>query len=140
MRVGLTPPITKGRTVDCDRTGGREEITVQGRLLGLGLALAAALCCTCAPTGSGQVSASASSTRQPQRTVVPNAAVTYGLDVNSANPTIGLARVPQVLRLVQSSGASAVRTGGNWATEEPSPEHYIFSEVDELFSLAKADD
>ena len=125
--------------MDCDRTGGREEIAVQGRLLGLAVALAAALCCACAPTGSGQVSASASSTRQPQRTVVPNAAVTYGLDVNPANPTIGLARVPQVLQLVQRAGASAVRTGGNWATEEPSPEHYNFSEVDELFSLAKAD-
>ena len=38
-----------------------------------------------------------------------------------------------------AAGASAVRTGGNWATEEPSPGHYDFSEVDQLFSLAKAD-
>ena len=32
-----------------------------------------------------------------------------------------------------------MRTGGNWATEEPSPGHYDFSEVDQLFSLAKSD-
>ena len=71
-------------------------------------------------------------------TVVQDLAVRYGLDVNPANPTIGLARVPQVLQLVQRARASAVRTGGNWATEEPSPGHYDFSEVDES-SLAKAD-
>jgi hypothetical protein len=41
--------------------------------------------------------------------------------------------------LVRGAGASAVRTGGNWATEEPSQGHYDFSEVDQLFSLAKAD-
>ncbi len=65
--------------------------------------------------------------------------MTYGLDVNPADPSIGLARVPQVLQLVQRAGASAVRIGGNWATEEPSPGRYNFSEVDQLFSLAKAD-
>jgi hypothetical protein len=32
-----------------------------------------------------------------------------------------------------------VRTGGNWPTEEPSSGHYDFSEVDELFSLARTD-
>lgn len=112
---------------------------MQGRLLGLALVLVAALCCACASNHSDQVSASAISTGEPQRTVIQHAAVTYGLDVNPANPTIGLARVPQVLQLVQRAGASAVRTGGNWATEEPSPGHYDFFEVDQLFSLAKAD-
>lgn len=125
--------------MDCDRTGGREDVAVQGRLLGLALVLVAALCCACAPTHSDQVSASAMSTREPQRIVVQDAAVTFGLDVNPANPAIGLARVPQVLQLVQRARASAVRTGGNWATEEPSRGHYDFSEVDQLFSLAKAD-
>ena len=33
----------------------------------------------------------------------------------------------------------AVRTGGNWTTEGPSPGHYDFSEIDQLFSPAKAD-
>ncbi len=125
--------------MDCDRTGGRKDVAVQGRLLGLALVLVAALYCACAPTHSNQVSASANATRGPQHTVVHVAAVTYGLDVNPANPTIGLARVPQVLQLVQRAGASTVRTGGNWATEEPSPGHYQFSELDQLFSLAKAD-
>ena len=127
--------------MDRDATGGRKDVAVQGRLLGLALVLVlvAALCCACAPTHSGQVSASAISTREPQRTVVQDAAVTYGLDVNPANPTIGLARVPQVLQLIRKAGASAVRTGGNWATVEPAPGRYDFSEVDQLFSLAKAD-
>ena len=125
--------------MDRNATGGRKDVAVQGRLLGLVLVLVAALCCACAPTHSGQVSASAMSTREPQRTVVQDAAVTFGLDVNPANPTIGLARVPQVLQLVRKAGASAVRTGGNWATVEPSPGRYDFSEVDQLFSLAKAD-
>jgi hypothetical protein len=105
----------------------------------LALVLVAALSCACAATHSDQASASAISTRGAQRTVLQDAAVTYGLDVNPANPTIGLARVPQVLQLVQRAGASAVRTGGNWATEEPSPGHYNFSEIDQLFSLAKGD-
>jgi hypothetical protein len=125
--------------MDCDRTGGRKDVAVQGRLLGLALVLVAALCCACTPTHLDQVTTSAISTREPQHTFLQDAAVTYGLDVNPANPTIGLARVPQVLQLVQRAGASAVRTGGNWATEEPSPGHYDFSEVDQLFSLAKAD-
>ena len=110
---------------------------MQGRVLGL--VLMAALSCGCVPTNSDQASASAISTRGAQRTVLQDGAVTYGLDVNPAIPTIGLARVPQVLQLVRDAGASAVRTGGNWATEEPSPGHYNFSEVDQLFSLAKAD-
>ena len=125
--------------MDRDATGGRKDVAVQGPLLGLALVLVAALCCACAPTHSGQMSASAISTREPQRTVVQDAAVTYGLDVNPANPTIGLARVPQVLQLVRKAGASAVRTGGNWATVEPAPGRYDFSEVDQLFSQAKAD-
>ena len=120
-----------------NRTGGRKDIAVQGCFLGL--VLVAALSCACAPINADQASASVMSTWGAQRTVVQDVAVTYGLDVNPANPTIGLARVPQVLQLVQRAGASAVRTGGNWATEEPSPGHYDFSEVDQLFSLAKAD-
>ena len=74
-----------------------------------------------------------------RNTVLQDAPVTYGLDVNPAIPTIGLARVPQLLQLVRHAGALAVRTGGNWTTEEPSPGHYDFSEIDQLFSLAKAD-
>ena len=139
MRVELTLPDNERPTMDCDRSGGRKYLAVQVRCLGLALVLVAALSCACVPIHSDQVSASTVSTRDPQNTVFQDAAVTYGLDVNPAIPTIGLPRVPQVLQLVQSSGASAVRTGGNWATEEPSPEHYNFSEVDQLFSLAKAD-
>ncbi len=116
--------------MDCDRTGGRKKVSVQGRLLGL--VLVAALSCACAATHA-EASASAILTRGAQRTVLQDAAVTFGLDVNPANPTIGLGRVPRVLQLVQRAGASAVRTGGNWATEEPSRGHYDFSEVDQLF-------
>jgi hypothetical protein len=125
--------------MDCDQTGGRKNVAVQGRALGAALALVVALCCVCTSTHSDRASASTISTRVPQRGGLKDAAVTYGLDVNPADPTIGLARVPQVLQLVQRAGASAIRTGGNWATEEPSPGHYDFSEVDQLFSLSKAD-
>ena len=104
----------------------------------LGLVLLAGISCACIPFNSDQASASLS-TRAAQRAVLQDTAVTYGLDVNPANPTIGLARVPQVLQLVQRAGASAVRTGGNWGTEESSPGHYDFSEIDQLFSLASAD-
>src|SRR5580692_4931133 len=109
------------------------------RFLGLTLVVVAALCCACVPTHSDQTTASAVSTRDAQRTVFRHTAITYGLDVNPADPTFGLARVAQVLQLVRRAGASAVRTGGNWATEEPSPGHYDFSEVDQLFSLARAE-
>jgi hypothetical protein len=129
--------MTNGRTMDCDRTGGRKDVAGQGRVLGL--VLVATLTMACVPTSPDQASASAISTRGAQRSVSQDVPVTYGLDVNPANPTIGLTRVPQVLQLVQRAGASAVRTGGDWATEEPSPGHYNFSEIDELFSLANAD-
>ena len=123
--------------MDWNRAGGGKDIAVQGCFLGL--VLVAALSCACAPTNADEASASAISTVGAQRTVLPDVAVTYGLDVNPADPTIGLVRVPQVLQLVQRAGASAVRTGGNWATQEPSAGHYEFSEIDQLFSLAKAD-
>ena len=127
--------------MDCDQSGGRTYLAAHVRSLAVALVLmlVVALSCACAPIHSEQVSGSNVSTRDPQHSVTQDAPVTYGLDVNPADPTIGLARVPQVLHLVQSAGASAVRTGGNWASEEPSPEHYNFSEVDQLFTLAKAD-
>jgi hypothetical protein len=68
-----------------------------------------------------------------------SSSVTYGLDLDPANPAIGLSRVPQVLQMIHQAGATTVRTGGNWPTEEPSPGHYNFSEVDELLSLARTD-
>jgi hypothetical protein len=141
MRTELRLPDNERLTMDCVRSGGRKYLGARVRCLALALVLVLVLCLSsaCVPIHSDQVSGSTVSTRDPQNTVSRDAAVTYGLDVNPANPTIGLPRVPQVLQLVQSSGASAVRTGGNWATEEPSPEHYNFSEVDQLFSLAKAD-
>jgi hypothetical protein len=123
----------------CDRTGGWKDVVVRERILGVSLVAVAALCCVCAPTHSDQATASAVSTRELQRTEFQHTAITYGVDVNPADPTIGLARVPQALQLVRRAGASAVRTGGNWATEEPSPGHYDFSEIDQLFSLTRAE-
>ena len=107
--------------------------------MGLALVVVAGLCCACAPTHTGQASGSFPSTSAPPDDSFRAATVTYGLDLNPADADIGLARVPQVLQLIQRAGASAVRTGGNWATEESSPDHYDFAEVDRLLSLAKTD-
>lgn len=124
-----------------DQARGQGAVAGRVRLVGLALCVVGGLCASCAPTHSEVTSgASASaSTRTQQSHPVQAAPVTYGLDVNPATTDIGLARVPQVLQLVRRAGASAVRTGGNWATEEPSPGHYEFSELDQLFSVAKAD-
>jgi hypothetical protein len=105
-------------------------------VMGLALVVLAGVCWARGEAPSGRASG-ASPERVLHHSTQPGHAITYGLDVNPADPTIGLARVPQVLRLVAGAGASAVRIGGNWATEEPSPGHYNFSQVDQLFSVAK---
>ena len=135
----MAPPASKGSCMVRYRTEGQKAPAGRACSVGVALVLVVGLCCACAPTHAGRASGSSTSTSVRPDDSVRDGTVIYGLDVNPADPDIGLARVPQVLQLVQRAGASAVRIGGNWATEEPSPDHYDFAEVDQLFSLAKTD-
>jgi hypothetical protein len=65
--------------------------------------------------------------------------IVYGIDVNQFDSDIGASNLPRVLKLIEQSGATAVRIGGAWADAEPSNDVFNWTSIDRLFSLASSD-
>jgi hypothetical protein len=94
-------------------------------------------CGSAAPVGKPAPSTTTSVPASP--TPTGSTRLVYGVDVNQYDRDIGVSKVPRVLQMITDAGGRAVRIGGNWSTVEPSPGHFDWSQVDALFSLAKAD-
>ncbi|HEV7235519.1 MAG TPA: hypothetical protein VGN15_05010, partial [Ktedonobacteraceae bacterium] len=64
--------------------------------------------------------------------------LSYGLDINYHDRSIGLARLPQVLSLASASGATVIRTGVGWDELEPQPGVYQWTSLDKLLQLVRS--
>ncbi len=91
-------------------------------------------------TGCGRSPAPVGTMPSPSATSSFSHTVSYGIDINIFDKNIGLARVPQALRLAASAGARVIRIGSGWNAIQPeNATSYNWSALDTLLRLAQQD-